>query len=179
MAGRHSSGRAPLARRRVVLWRTGGLACPPPHLQCHPPSGKTRTPRTPRAASRAAGSGTPLRNLRRSGAQSRGKSRTPRRPSALAATAARRRSYARHRSERRDLHLRVARAAPVIRRLVQASAVMPPDPVHERREQPLPPPPLMPSAEIEVEVLGVAGAADEHRQAEVAASLVEKAIDEA
>src|SRR5947209_6602100 len=81
-------------------------------------------------------------------------------------------------SQRRHLHFRVAGAAPVLARFVEATPVVPPDAAHQRRQKGLPPPPRVPSAEIAVKVLGSRRLADEHRQAEVAAGLVQKAVDE-
>src|SRR4051794_26858091 len=83
-----------------------------------------------------------------------------------------------HRSERRNLHLRVARAAPMLARLVQTTALVAPHPPHDRSEQRLPPRARVPSAEVAMKILRTRSLPHEHRESRVAAELVEKSIDE-
>src|SRR5260221_9244135 len=56
---------------------------------------------------------------------------------------------------------------------------MPPESADHGRQHPLPPASLMPAVQIVVEVRRLGGLSDEHAQAEVAAGLIEEAIDEA
>src|SRR5688572_7458946 len=67
----------------------------------------------------------------------------------------------------------------MIRRLVHATPLVLPHAPHERRERDFPPLPLMPSAEVAMKIRRARSLSHEHRQACVAATLVEKAVDEA
>src|SRR5712691_10808230 len=66
----------------------------------------------------------------------------------------------------------------MLARLVQTAPAMPPHSAHDRRQHRLPPSSLMPTAEVSAEIFGPGGLTDEHRQSDVAASLVQKAIDQ-
>src|SRR2546428_9000974 len=66
----------------------------------------------------------------------------------------------------------------MLARLVQTAPAMPPHSAHNRREHRLPPSSLMPTAEVRAEIFGPGGVTDEHRQSEVAARLVQKAINQ-
>jgi len=67
----------------------------------------------------------------------------------------------------------------VLGALVQTAPAMPPDAPDNRREERLPPPRLVPSAEISAEVSRARRLPDEERESRVPARLVEEAVDEA
>src|SRR5690348_3886678 len=67
----------------------------------------------------------------------------------------------------------------MLARLVLTFSFMLPDAPDERRQQRFPPPPRVPSAQVAAEIARPRRAANEHRQAAIAAGFVQKTIDEA